>query len=140
MKQLASAKTVDAFIETVEVYDAFMRNVWSPLRAAALVGNEKVVNLLLEEGVSLDESDPTDKRTALHWAADEGHVEIVRALLDKGADPNVKSSLFGVTPIMDATAAGNIEVVKLLLIETHRLKSRRFLVHRAAPWQSLRRL
>ncbi len=119
-EQLASAKTLDEFIKTVKLYDALMVNEWSPLRAAAFLGNEKMVNLLLEEGVSIDEFDPMDRSTALHFAAEEGHAEIVGALLKKGANPNALSyvgyrSDWGYSPILEPLAAGNVEIVRLLL-------------------------
>ena len=32
----------------------------------------------------------TDGRTALHWAADQGHLDIVRLLISRGAQVNLK--------------------------------------------------
>ena len=34
-----------------------------------------------------------DERTALHWAADHGHVEVVEALIEGGADLNIQNKV-----------------------------------------------
>ena len=66
------------------------------LTAAAYLGHETVVRLLLEEGARINEvvQDPSQKGgifyspTAVHCAVKAGHVEIIKLLLSKGADVN----------------------------------------------------
>src|SRR5439155_17289869 len=51
-------------------------------------------------GVNINAVDPED-RTALNWAACNGHTKIVRFLLSRGANANTKD-VFGITPLMSA--------------------------------------
>eukprot|EP00435_Cladocopium_sp_Y103_P068062 s165_g31.t1 len=52
--------------------------------------------------------------TALHWAAQEGHVQVCRVLLEAAADVEVKERKSR-TPLHSAAFNGNADVVKLLL-------------------------
>jgi len=59
----------------------------NPLHAAALEGNEAILNLLLEsESFDVDARDSRE-RTAVYCATSRGHDAIVRILLDQGAEP-----------------------------------------------------
>ena len=51
------------------------------------------MNTLLVTGPSIPNVNLTngDKETALHCAAQYGHLEAVNLLLDAGADPNIKN-------------------------------------------------
>jgi hypothetical protein len=53
-------------------------------------------------------------RTALYWAAGNGHEAVVKLLLDKGADLEAKDE-WGQTPLSQAARNGHEAVVKLLL-------------------------
>ena len=77
---------------------------------------------MLLEHPAADASDPTARwharnykgRTALHWAAEYGHLDVCRLLLDHGAlvdgpDEN------GNTPLHDAASTGRTDVCRLLL-------------------------
>nr|CEL68462.1 TPA: ankyrin repeat-containing protein [Neospora caninum Liverpool] len=55
-----------------------------------------------------------DDMTALHLAADRGHVEVIELLLEKGADVNVQDNS-GETPLHVAVVAENLNVILLLL-------------------------
>ncbi|OWZ00838.1 TKL protein kinase [Phytophthora megakarya] len=55
-----------------------------------------------------------DGRTALTFAAEEGHLEIVRLLVDHAANVNVTDSE-NQTPLMKASYRGHEEIVRLLL-------------------------
>ena len=56
--------------------------------------------------------------TALHLAAQNGHVSIARELLDHGADPTVVNEK-GAAPLHIAAAYGRLEVLELLLGQEH---------------------
>jgi 26S proteasome non-ATPase regulatory subunit 10 len=56
-----------------------------------------------------------DGRTALHWAAAEGHAETARALLAAGANARHKDD-GGWTPLMSCASAGHALVARLLLV------------------------
>lgn len=53
-------------------------------------------------------------RTALFWAARNGHAANVRALLQRGANVNIASNT-GFTAVMAAVASGNTEVTQMLV-------------------------
>ena len=74
------------------------------LITAASEGNAKEVRTLLEFGsMDLNQGD-YDHRTALHLAANEGHLEVVKLLCEAGADINVKDR-WGDRPLDDARKA-----------------------------------
>jgi len=53
-------------------------------------------------------------RSALHWAAHEGHRDCLEELIDKGADPNMQGE-FSISPLHSAANAGQLHCVKALL-------------------------
>ena len=74
------------------------------LITAASEGNVEEVRTLLEFGsMDLNQGD-YDHRTALHLAANEGHLEVVKLLCEAGADVNVKDR-WGDRPLDDARKA-----------------------------------
>ena len=76
------------------------------LITAASKGETKEVQALLEFGsLDLNQGD-YDRRTALHLAANEGHLDVVKLLCKAGADVNVKDR-FGDRPLDDAKKAKN---------------------------------
>ena len=62
----------------------------TPLIVAALNGQGKAADLLIENGARIDARN-NDGSTALHVAAFFGHTEIVRTLLSAGADVNARN-------------------------------------------------
>lgn len=60
---------------------------WTSLRYSAWMGNENVVDILLESGASVDTSD-SENRTALRAAVFSGHEHIVKLLLKYKANGN----------------------------------------------------
>ena len=74
------------------------------LITAASEGNADEVRTLLEFGsMDLNQGD-YDHRTALHLAANEGHLEVVQVLCEAGADVNVRDR-WGDRPLDDARKA-----------------------------------
>ena len=84
------------------------------LAEAAQVGNEDVVNRLLDQGTS---SNHLNSRglTALHLAAINNHLPIVRLLLEKGRAEIDRRSAEGMTALAIASAKGHKQIVEFLL-------------------------
>ena len=102
------------------------RSEWnSPLSVAADLGDEAVVQILVDNGADLNAcycflpSHDNGKMTPLVAAAKErtgGSAAIVGILLDNGAEPKALSGLMqGQTVLFVAAYYGNIEVVRLML-------------------------
>ncbi len=62
----------------------------------------------------VDAEKPPNKKTALHYAAQNGHADVVAFLLDKGADVN-RPNIAGETPLHYAVGLPDPAVVSLLL-------------------------
>jgi cytohesin len=73
-----------------------------------------MVKILLERGADVDSTD-TENMTALHLAAQMGHVGLVKLLISSGANANAVSKTYGETPLHLAVTSANAEVVKLLV-------------------------
>lgn len=56
------------------------------LHLAASEGHLDCVNVILAQGFGADTRDRLDNATALHWAAQGGHIPVIDRLLDAGAD------------------------------------------------------
>jgi uncharacterized protein len=75
--------------------------------------NIKLVKKYLDDGIAK----PNDfffGWTAVHIAAEKGHVKIVELLADRGADLNLRHEISRLTPFHLAALAGHKEVVKTL--------------------------
>ena len=84
------------------------------LMEAIEIGDVKTVKELIEYSPYIPIIH-TYEMSALHLAAQKGHIEIVRVLLDAGADVNPTEDMVGTTALMFASQNGHIEVVELLL-------------------------
>jgi hypothetical protein len=80
---------------------------------AAIVGNEKCLKLLVENGAIIDLTNKNGK-TALHLAVENGHKESISVLLKAGANINLANK-YGQTALHWAAIAGNEKSLKLLL-------------------------
>jgi ankyrin repeat protein len=83
------------------------------LTTAARLGDDKIVQVLLDAGGDIDTQDESGK-TALSLATWNKHINTVKLLLNKKANPNLQD-LHGWTPLMNASLRSNNILVKLLL-------------------------
>ncbi|RIA93421.1 hypothetical protein C1645_677435, partial [Glomus cerebriforme] len=87
----------------------------TPLIISSYNGHTDTVKALLDKGgVNINYQDNLWK-TALSFAALEGHPQIVELLLKKGANVNLADKL-GWTPLMLAAYAGRANICRQLLI------------------------
>jgi len=94
-----------------------------PLHAAAVAGDVGKVRALLGlvpevRGIRLNADDQDDQgRTALHYAAEMGHVEVCRVLLSVAGEiiSHKAKGLFGSTALHTAAANGQREAVEFLI-------------------------
>ncbi|KAE8378285.1 nucleoside phosphorylase domain-containing protein [Aspergillus bertholletiae] len=84
----------------------------TPLFEAALKGHSKVIQCLLEHGAKVT-SRGKSKETALHLAAEQGHLACVIVLLKNQADPDCTDQ-YGYTPLDCAESRGHLEVAASL--------------------------
>ncbi|ETS76986.1 hypothetical protein PFICI_10860 [Pestalotiopsis fici W106-1] len=84
-----------------------------PLGEASAFGNHIIVRAILDSGANPNDRD-RDGWSAIHWAAEEGHLNIVGLLLNKGANVNAVSS-YGTSPLHCAANGGHDSIVNLLL-------------------------
>jgi ankyrin repeat protein len=90
---------------------------WTALHYAATVGNNDIVQLLLDRSAYIDAESP-NQTTPIMMAARGGHILTVKLLLDEGADVTLKNGA-GMTAIDFAKAGGFKDIVEGL---TYRLK------------------
>ncbi|KAK5645047.1 hypothetical protein RI129_006347 [Pyrocoelia pectoralis] len=85
----------------------------TPLGCAARENNMEVAQLLLNKGALINGTSLLDKRTALLYAVDTGHMEMVKILLNNNANIHLADDIR--TPLLKAIRLGNKEILKLLL-------------------------
>ncbi len=90
---------------------------WTPLHYAAAIGNNEIVQILLDRSAYIDAESP-NKTTPIMMAARGGHIYTVKLLLDEGADATLKNEL-GMTAIDFAEKHEFKDIAEGL---THRLK------------------
>jgi ankyrin repeat protein len=91
----------------------YPKNV-NALHVAAQFGLDEFAKSVFADGNADLDSEDSLGWTALHRAAENGHVGIVRLLLEKGCNPNV-SARFGGTLLHRAAKNGHLEVAQLLI-------------------------
>lgn len=111
----AMAETILNHVDTVGVFE----DIGEVFLHAAKYGFVNVVRRLVESPspagkVALQEYSDSSGRTALHYAAENGHNEIVRLILVPENANKVDDA--GYTPLEDAAMAGEVEVVGTLLL------------------------
>lgn len=90
---------------------------WAALHYAAAVGNNPIVQLLLDHSAYIDAESP-NQTTPIMMAARGGHILTVKLLLDEGADLTLKNGA-GMTALDFARAGGFRDIVEGL---TYRLQ------------------
>jgi ankyrin repeat protein len=90
---------------------------WAALHYAAAIGNNQIVQLLLDHSAYIDAESP-NQTTPIMMAARGGHILTVKLLLDEGADLTLKNGA-GMTALDFARAGGFKDIVEGL---TYRLK------------------
>jgi ankyrin repeat protein len=80
---------------------------------AAESGDVETILLCFSKGVDVDERDRHHDKTALHWAAENGHIEITQLLLDWGGDLTLQDR-YGETPLHYAADSGHEEIIKVM--------------------------
>ncbi|MDB5824365.1 MAG: hypothetical protein JWR21_3069 [Herminiimonas sp.] len=90
---------------------------WTALHYAAAVGNNEIVQILLEAAAYIDAESP-NKTTPIMMAARGGHILTVKLLLDEGADATIKNEA-GMTAIDFARQGEFKDIVEGL---TYRLR------------------
>lgn len=86
----------------------------SPVADAAQRGELEAVRSLLRDGADVNAAQG-DGMSALHWAAQAGHVEIIDVLLYAGANPEATTRLGGYTPLHLASRAGRAPAITRLV-------------------------
>ena len=87
----------------------------SSVRLAALLGDDKLLDLILKSKQCYDINESDDiGRTALSWASELGYDKVVQILLNRGADINAEEETFG-SALIAAAWHGHEKVVQILL-------------------------
>lgn len=85
----------------------------TPLILAASAGRDKIVKILLKEGVDVNEKSD-EGHSALQYAASKNWPAICAALIEKDADINITDKR-GATPLHRAASKGNDVIVNMLV-------------------------
>lgn len=86
----------------------------APVADAAMDEDVAQVRSLLQGGADVNAAQG-DGMTALHWAAEHGHLELTEILLYAGAHPDPATRVGSYTPLMVGARAGEGDVVARLL-------------------------
>jgi ankyrin repeat protein len=89
----------------------------------AVFGGEKIVKLLLDQGIRVDERND-DGISALHLTALEGNQAIAELLVAKGSDVDAQSTKNHLTPLYWAAKGGHLAIVELLISKGANVNSR----------------
>ncbi|EFA07512.1 pyrexia [Tribolium castaneum] len=111
---LPDAEDIIEMIEQDNTETIFTKNPTSLLLIATWLQKEKVLQEVLEKGVSLQAVDG-EGRSALHLAACTGNIDCIKLLLQHGAEISARDALNRATPLHCAASKGHLSAVKLLI-------------------------
>lgn len=83
------------------------------LKSAAIMGDQQMLDRLLQEGLSVNCNDEIGN-SPLHHCCEHGHVTLVRRLLEYEADVSATNQSY-LTPLHVAAVNGHCEIATLLL-------------------------
>lgn len=109
-------RLVDAHPTLVEEMASFYGIVddrMPPLTYAAKAGKLDIVKLLIGKGANFKAKSSRVAKTALHFAAEEGHEEVVTYLLANGADPG-EQDIDGVTSLIWAIKGAYVRQAQVI--------------------------
>lgn len=90
------------------------RDTQNALYAAATSGDVEGIRRSISAGANINAPTAANDRTALHWAAQKGHLSCVEALLELGAARYMRDAS-GLTPLMTAVKEGHLSVCAKLI-------------------------
>lgn len=69
----------------------------------------EIVEYLLNRGADVDAVEDYDAKSAVHFAAQNGHSGVIRLLSESGAQIDLGAMPMGETPVIFAAAQGHME-------------------------------
>ncbi|KAJ5115553.1 ankyrin [Penicillium atrosanguineum] len=104
-------KEIEALLQSAPINESSLQG--TPLIAAANVGRQALVQVLLQRGADPNATTEIGKQTALYQAAGNGHVEVVE-ILSSTTRKDIYAVL-GWTPLHAAASSGHAKIVEHLL-------------------------
>jgi len=107
-----SGEVIQALIDNGAEFDNPNSGKERPLEVAILFENLKIIDVLVRNGVDLNESLPKLGHTPLMYAIINNKKDMVRVLIEQGVDLNIPKEL---PPLFIAAQEGQKEIVDMLL-------------------------
>jgi ankyrin repeat protein len=106
---------VNSFLIKGASLEAVSKKGMTPLHIASLLGNDEVVQILLNVGANFEARAEcvTSSDTPLHVACQHGYLAVVKLLVENGADLDAKNG-DGYTPESLAESRGKFAIARFL--------------------------
>jgi len=88
---------------------------YTPLHRALNIGNIEAVELFINRGADVNNTNNKIKITPFYYAVGNGNIKLIELFIKHGADVNTVSYIDKETPLHRASSALNLKVIKLLL-------------------------